>query len=80
MIALRKEYENNKDVGGYSTTMLYSVDGVGAEESKEKAETVFGQSMNCKCGAESTRGCHGVRDGEVYSEYFCDEHFNKREK
>lgn len=34
----------------------------------------------CKCGKESTRGCHGFRNEEIYSEYYCDECFNKRNK
>lgn len=34
---------------------------------------------NCPCGAESVYGCHGVRDREAYSEYFCRECKNKRE-
>lgn len=25
----------------------------------------------CKCGEPSTRGCHGVGDGVVYSVYYC---------
>lgn len=32
------------------------------------------------CGAESTHGCHGFKDGEVYSLYFCDRHINKRKR
>lgn len=32
----------------------------------------------CECGKESTKGCHGVKDKEVYSEHYCDECFNSR--
>jgi len=38
------------------------------------------ESNNCECGQESTKGCHGIKDEEVYSEYYCDECFNKRLK
>ncbi len=31
------------------------------------------ESDKCACGAESAYGCHGVRDGQVFSEYFCKE-------
>jgi hypothetical protein len=34
----------------------------------------------CKCGAESDFGCHGVRDGEVYSEFYCKACYNKGKK
>lgn len=32
----------------------------------------------CLCGKKSTKGCHGIKDREVYSEFYCDECFNKR--
>jgi hypothetical protein len=32
----------------------------------------------CKCGAESDYGCHGVKNMEVYSEYYCTDCYNKR--
>lgn len=32
----------------------------------------------CKCGDESTKGCHGITGGEVYSEYYCDACFVTR--
>lgn len=28
------------------------------------------------CGGESDFGAHGIKDGEVYSEYFCAKHYN----
>ena len=31
-----------------------------------------------KCGKESTKGCHGIKDAEIYSEYYCDECFSHR--
>ncbi len=34
----------------------------------------------CKCGKPSEMGCHGIRDGEVYSEYYCHECYNKEKK
>lgn len=37
------------------------------------------QQDNCKCGAESTRGCHGIKDNEVYDAYYCDECYNKKD-
>jgi hypothetical protein len=33
----------------------------------------------CACRAESTRGCHGLREGRIYSEYFCDDCYNRKE-
>ena len=32
----------------------------------------------CPCGEESVYGAHGIRDGEIYSEYFCEKCWNKR--
>ena len=37
-------------------------------------------SNDCPCGQPSEYGCHGVRDGEVYSEYFCKKCKNAREE
>jgi hypothetical protein len=37
------------------------------------------ESDKCLCNEESTKGCHGIRNGEVYSEYYCDDCYNKRE-
>lgn len=34
----------------------------------------------CKCGKESTKGCHGIKNEEIYSEYYCDDCFNKRKQ
>ena len=31
----------------------------------------------CKCGKERDYGCHGVKDREVYSEYYCKECYHK---
>ncbi len=31
----------------------------------------------CECGEESTRGLHGVKNMGIYSEYYCDFHYNK---
>ena len=33
----------------------------------------------CKCGDESTINGHGVKDGKVYSEYWCDSCYNKKD-
>lgn len=37
------------------------------------------KSTKCKCGKRSTKGCHGIKDLKVYSEYYCDECYNDRE-
>lgn len=50
-----------------------NLDSVSPPENLERLEN------NCACGAESTRGCHGFRDGEIYDEYYCDECFKKKE-
>ena len=34
----------------------------------------------CSCGQESTRGCHGIRDGEVYDEYYCEDCYTADKK
>jgi hypothetical protein len=34
----------------------------------------------CKCGKETTKGCHGIEDGSIYSEYYCDTCFHNRLK
>lgn len=31
-----------------------------------------------KCGMESHYGAHGIRDGKVYSEYWCERCYNSR--
>lgn len=42
-------------------------------------ETEIKHDDKCKCGEESTRGCHGVnKQGGVYDEYYCDECYNKK--
>ena len=28
--------------------------------------------MLCECGEESTRGCHGIENGQVFSKHYCD--------
>lgn len=38
------------------------------------------QDDKCFCGAESEIGCHGIRDGVVYDEYYCLEHYNKKKR
>lgn len=38
------------------------------------------EPKDCECGEESTKGCHGIKDNEVYSEYLCDSCFSKRLK
>ena len=32
----------------------------------------------CECGEKSTRGCHGIRNNEIYSEYYCDSCYNRK--
>lgn len=32
----------------------------------------------CQCGEESTRGCHGMKNGAIYDEYFCDYCYNNK--
>lgn len=34
----------------------------------------------CHCGEESDYGAHGIRDGAVYSEYFCKSCHNKNKR
>jgi len=34
---------------------------------------------DCACGEESTKGCHGISNGSVYDEYYCDECYNKKD-
>ena len=36
------------------------------------------ETEECKCGEESTKGCYGIRNDEIYSEYYCDACFAKR--
>lgn len=43
------------------------------EASQEKEP----ETQNCKCGQPSDFGCHGVRDMEVFSDFFCKECYNK---
>lgn len=34
----------------------------------------------CRCGGESQVGAHGIRDREVYSEYWCEKCFASKDK
>lgn len=36
------------------------------------------EPTECACGQESTRGCHGVKDGAIYSDYYCDKCYSDR--
>lgn len=31
----------------------------------------------CACGKEAAIGAHGIKDGQVYDEYYCEECWNK---
>ena len=43
-------------------------------------ETLESNLDPCKiCGEDSTKGCHGVTNMLVYSEYYCDTCYNKRD-
>jgi hypothetical protein len=33
----------------------------------------------CACGKDSDFGCHGIKNEEVYSEFYCKECYNKEE-
>ncbi len=33
----------------------------------------------CDCGEESTKGCHGVKEGEIFSIYYCDLCYTNRD-
>lgn len=33
----------------------------------------------CNCGKESDYGCHGIRDQQMYDEYYCKECYNKKD-
>ena len=32
------------------------------------------------CGETADYGCHGIRDGEVYSEHYCEKHYNAKKR
>lgn len=34
----------------------------------------------CHCGAESEVGVHGVKENDIYDEYYCYECWNKHKK
>lgn len=34
----------------------------------------------CSCGKESEYGCHGITNGEVYDEYFCETCYNVKKR
>ena len=40
----------------------------------------LGLTDRCLCGEESDYGCHGVKDVQVYSEFYCKECYNRRNK
>lgn len=39
---------------------------------------VLNPGKRCDCGKDSDFGCHGVRNGDLYSEYFCKSCYNRR--
>lgn len=51
-----------------------------ARKTAEAIDAFLEENNNCACGKESEYGAHGVRDGQVYSEYFCKKCKNEREK
>lgn len=75
MIAARSSNENVGTDSSHNSFRILPDQNLGAQEAK--TETLFSESLNCKCGAESTKGCHGVRNGQIYSEHFCDSCYNK---
>ena len=38
------------------------------------------ENDKCTCGEESTKGCHGVKEGVIYSKYYCDKCFHNRKE
>ncbi len=34
----------------------------------------------CTCGKESEFGCHGISNGEIYDEYYCEECYNVKKR
>lgn len=34
----------------------------------------------CECGQDSDFGCHGIRNEEIYSEYYCTDCYNRRKR
>ena len=36
------------------------------------------EDNRCECGKDSVKGCHGIKDGEVFSIYYCDACYNNR--
>jgi len=48
------------------------------EEDKFLKEFVEEYKDKCKCGKESDYGCHGIKDGEVYSEFYCKECYQEK--
>jgi hypothetical protein len=38
----------------------------------------LGLTDRCLCGEESDYGCHGIKDGKAYSEFYCKECYNRR--
>lgn len=62
------------------TTVTYNPDQVKLSVQEEGILNFTTLEDLCSCGQEVDYGCHGVRDGEVYSEYLCKKCYNKREK
>lgn len=42
--------------------------------------SVVGETSLCPCGHPYDFGCHGVRDGQVYSEYRCKKCHNEGDR
>jgi hypothetical protein len=34
----------------------------------------------CKCGQPSDIGCHGIKEGVVYDEWYCERCYNKQKR
>lgn len=43
---------------------------LGCDEMKDDKQTK-GQNKCQECGAESEIGAHGIKNGQVYDEYYC---------
>jgi hypothetical protein len=50
------------------------------KNTNKKKETNMKETEKCSCGKEAEYGAHGIKEDEVYSEYYCEKCWNNRNK
>jgi hypothetical protein len=79
-----KIYVNGVEIGGVTAVEIkHNYEKFITQETAAWTGTFEGIIVSedrCQCGAISEYGCHGRRDGALYSEYLCKKCYHRRNK